>query len=221
MGATGFFFSLVSQFFLGYYRCQPRESHRRIIHTRIILLRRRKNKWRRGSRGNVKGERWEEGDRDVKERLPMTYVCRQSRVARLRNYWNTSCVRNKWRNMPWKVLVQDHPAIQETPLRYRGRISSPRRRRRLVRGYLTGTYLYNRARNIKVTLDRGKSRLCLPSMFSTPIAVVRKCDSISASIFHTFIADSRKVGDARGSRSSSRPRSKIHSKLCFTQLCVP
>lgn len=48
-----------------------------------------------GSRGNVKGGRWEEGDRDVKERLPMTYVCRQSRVARLRNYWNTSCVRNK------------------------------------------------------------------------------------------------------------------------------
>lgn len=92
------------------------------------------------------------------------------------------------------MLVQDHPAIQETPLRYRGRISSPRRRRLLVRGYLTsGTYLCNRTRDIKVTLDREKSHLStLCVLHSAPIAVVRKCDSISASIFHSGLAKGRR-----------------------------
>lgn len=50
--------------------------------------------------------------------LPMTYVCKAISASHLRNYWNTarcareSLVRNKWRNMSGKVLVQDHPAMR-------------------------------------------------------------------------------------------------------------
>jgi len=59
----------------------------------------------------------------------MTYVCKAISASYLRNYWNTKraharLVRNKWRNMAGKVLVQDHTR------RSRGRSTSFRHRTR-------------------------------------------------------------------------------------------
>lgn len=167
-----------------------------------------KERKRRAAEGGGR-QRREDAKLLAEKRLPMTYVCRQSRVARLRNYWNTSCVRNKWRNMPWKVLVQDHPAIQETLSRsdfitVATTSTHPRLQARI----------YVIARGTLRLLSIEESRTYLPSILSIPLpspSCVKAARSATP-IFHSGLAKGRRC-----------PASAldIHSGLRFTQLCVP
>lgn len=174
---------------------------------------------------------WEKRDRDTERDVSssrgndyrwLTYA--GNPVLCLRNYWNTLCVRNKWRNMPWKVLVQDHPVIQEMPLRYRdhvsrfhhrddddddGDVGHPRLSYRYV--YVIATLRILRLVSIEESRiyllflpysSHSSCFLLVPLASPSCIKAIRSFMRLLSS----FHANSRKVWDVRGSRSGSRRR---------------
>lgn len=165
----------------------------------------------------------------------MTYVCRHNPVLCLRNYWNTLCVRNKWRNMPWKVLVQDHPMIQEMPLPrpHLAEISSSRRRRRwyVGRPRLSYKYVYVIATlRILRLLSIEKSRiylLILSYSFRSSCFLLVQLASPSclrATIWSFVRLLSSFHGLAKGPRCSRIAigfASTFNQDYVFTQLCMP